>query len=449
MKNDNCFILIIILLHHLISCSCFVFHDRKTSIAIKSNNNRKGQLLRESKKFLSCKLHLQKSSSNLKDEEKIRVTTTTTSKEKKQIIPSKRWDYMYSVLKDFHQREGHCNVLREYITEDGEKLGIWLKTQRHNRRKGKLNEVQEQKFNEMSIIWNPTESWEYMYSLLLEFQKLEGNCNIPQNYITPDGKKLGVWLKNQRFKRRKGKLNEEQIKGLDKIGITWDLISTKSWECMYSTLSEIYDEEGNCNVPKSYSTEDGKNLGTWLIRQRVNRRIGKLSKEREQKLEQIGIMWDFVRLESWESMYSFLLEFQQREGHCKIPLDYITEDGKNLGMWLKNQRCFRRKGTLKKEQEKKLDGIGIVWDPYSTESWEGIYSVLLEYQQQEGNCNVPQKYTTRDGKKLGVWLSNQRASRRRGKLNEEREQKLNELGIIWNPPKRRNLPNKKEKDVCG
>eukprot|EP00548_Thalassiothrix_antarctica_P015819 CAMPEP_0194178538 /NCGR_PEP_ID=MMETSP0154-20130528/12102_1 /TAXON_ID=1049557 /ORGANISM="Thalassiothrix antarctica, Strain L6-D1" /LENGTH=221 /DNA_ID=CAMNT_0038893509 /DNA_START=42 /DNA_END=707 /DNA_ORIENTATION=- len=138
-------------------------------------------------------------------------------------------------------------------------------------------------------------------------------------------------------------------------------ISSKKWDYMYLLLLEIQQQEVNCNVPLSYITKNGKKLGTWLERQRINRRNGKLNEDREHKLDNIGIIWDHTG--SWESTYSLLLEFHQREGDCNVPPRYVTQDGRKLGTWLTNQRSNHRKGKLSKERAQKLDKVGIVWDP--------------------------------------------------------------------------------------
>jgi len=377
MKYNNHYslLVILILLHLFITCSCFTFHNnRKTVESINSNNRKQHhrQLQKSISNFLSPKLHLQELSTNeQKDEEEKtkttiipktikEITANSSTKEKERIISSKSWDYMFSLLWDFQQREGNCNVPQKFITQDGKNLGTWLTYQRVNRRKGKLRKELEQKLEEVGIVWDRIESWESMVSLLLKFQKRERHCNVPLNYITRDGKKLGSWLNHQRFNRRKGKLRISREQKLDEIGIIWDNISTESWEGMYSLLLEFHKREGNCKIPQGYITQDGKKLGTWLMTQRNYRRKGKLNKDREQRLNNAGILWDST--EYWEYMYSLLLEVQEQEGNCNVPRDYITGDGKKLGTWLMTQRNNRRKEELRKERKQKLDEIGIVWD---------------------------------------------------------------------------------------
>ncbi|MQF65269.1 helicase, partial [SAR202 cluster bacterium AC-409-J13_OGT_754m] len=48
---------------------------------------------------------------------------------------------------------------------------------------------------------------------------------------------------------------------------------------------------------------------------------------------------------------------------------------------------------------------------------------------------VPAKYKTEDGYALGNWVGTQRQSYRKEKLTEERIQRLEALGIVWEPRK--------------
>ena len=83
------------------------------------------------------------------------------------------------------------------------------------------------------------------------------------------------------------------------------------------------------------------------------------------------------------------------------------------------------------ERRQRLDYIGFVWDAL-TEQWEEGFSKLVEFKEAEGHCRVPTGYKL-DGFNLGDWVRNQR--KRKDSMAPERQQRLVELGFIWDASK--------------
>lgn len=63
------------------------------------------------------------------------------------------------------------------------------------------------------------------------------------------------------------------------------------------------------------------------------------------------------------------------------------------------------------------------------DSWEVVYEALRTYLER--HQHFPEYFEEFCGYKLGVWCSNQRQIRNAGHLSEERIQKLDELGFVW------------------
>jgi hypothetical protein len=61
-------------------------------------------------------------------------------------------------------------------------------------------------------------------------------------------------------------------------------------------------------------------------------------------------------------------------------------------------------------------------------SWNKMYKLLHEYQSENGDCLVPQRYK-RDPK-LGLWVMDQR--RKYPKLSDERRRRLDDIGFVLN-----------------
>jgi len=66
-------------------------------------------------------------------------------------------------------------------------------------------------------------------------------------------------------------------------------------------------------------------------------------------------------------------------------------------------------------------------------TWDFWYGLTLKYKDEFGNANVPQRYKTSDGYKLGSWHNEQRQSYRKRILSPERIKKLEKIGFSWDP----------------
>jgi len=265
--------------------------------------------------------------------------------------------------------------------------------------------------------------WETMFQALKEYQETCGHCNVPSNW--PDNPKLGRWVFTQRQYRKKGWLNEECIRRLNEIGFQWQLIVRPGWNEMFSKLIEFKKSHGHCNV--SRNCPDNRRLATWVFNQRRKRIENRLiSKERIQRLNEIGFQWDGSP-PSWEEMFSELTEFKKIHGHCKVLRGNHRENPK-LSNWVSNQRRNFKRGKLSKSQIKRLNQLGFIWNVLDS-AWEEKFSLLVRFKKTYGHCNVPQAQS--ENRELGVWASKQRHLRKENRLSKDRIRRLEDLGFQW------------------
>ncbi len=113
-----------------------------------------------------------------------------------------------------------------------------------------------------------------------------------------------------------------------------------------------------------------------------------------------------------------------------MPFEY--EDVPKLGAFVNNSRTQKADGRLSQERIELLEHIGFEWavkEAGNTDKWEERYLQLLYFKGENGHCNVPYNYL--DNPELARWVSNQRQSRKNGKLLPERERLLEEIGFLW------------------
>ena len=105
-----------------------------------------------------------------------------------------------------------------------------------------------------------------------------------QAYIEPDGYKLGSWAIVQRTTRDKGALSLERQQRLEALrGWSWEPL-VEAWDEHYEELLAYVAEHGTSRVRQSYKV-NGFRLGGWVHKQRNKYAEGKLSKDRQHRLE--------------------------------------------------------------------------------------------------------------------------------------------------------------------
>ena len=154
-------------------------------------------------------------------------------------------------------------------------------------------------------------------------------------------------------------------------------------------------------------------------------------------------------MEQWHQRYLELVEFQQVNGHCLVPLNYQANP--SLAHWVKRQRYqYRMKhrdhkhSTLTKEREAMLQELGFVWDSHAA-GWEERLGELKDFKLRYGHCNVPKKYP--ENQQLSVWVKCQRRQYKllkttptpsssttiKSNMTNERIAKLLQLGFVFDP----------------
>ena len=232
-----------------------------------------------------------------------------------------------------------------------------------------------------------------------------------------------------------------------------------TWETYYQAAVLYHQAHGNLHIPKSYVTESGLNLGSWLLTQKrvkAGKVIGSMTEEQADRLEALGMVWEDSSSHKWNYACRQLEQYKQHYGNLDIKATYVTESGFALGKWVSNMRSKWQRGEyeildadgnrkaknesvkaklLTLEQIKQLNELGMIWDKHA-ERWNQNYQAAERYWKEHGNLDVPRRYVTSGGIALGVWVDNQRsiaAGKKAGAavMSERQKNQLNQIGMIW------------------
>ena len=144
-----------------------------------------------------------------------------------------------------------------------------------------------------------------------------------------------------------------------------------------------------------------------------------------QIIDRLGVPWD--------ESFGRLLNYKEKYGDCLVKQKYKDLDDYSLGSWVTNQRALYNKGKLKPEYKRQLDEIGFIWN-IEEASWQEAYALLKAFKEREGHCRPSRRLKVEskfhDGSlSLGTWGGTQRGLWKKGELQEERYQKLLDLGF--------------------
>jgi hypothetical protein len=266
----------------------------------------------------------------------------------------------------------------------------------------------------------------YVHHFLLIHQK-NHHLDIPAEYVTASGVRLGRWYRAQRSDFKRGTLIAERQKRLEEIGMNWTSVQTRTWMSYYNLAAEYYRKHGNLQVHLRYETSGGIKLGTWISSQREVYSQGKLKTDQIQLLEAIGMEWNCFQ-SKWESSFSYAQKYYKKYGDLNISTTYVTEDGFKLGAWLNSQRIKYKKKKLTPNQINLLESVGIVWAPNDL-LWLQSYEKAKKYYMTTGNLEIPAWFITGEGFHLGQWVHAQRKKLEIHSLEERKVELLSQIGI--------------------
>ena len=133
--------------------------------------------------------------------------------------------------------------------------------------------------------------------------------------------------------------------------------------------------------------------------------------------------WDADE-ERWQRGLLSARNYVKQYGNLDVRGDYTDKDGFALSAWIRLKRRQKKAGTLKEDQARALEALGIHWNVFS-DMWDEMYIEAQSYYQKYSDLNVPRGYIGSNGKRLDMWIQKQR--REYDKLSAEQRKKLEKI----------------------
>jgi hypothetical protein len=202
---------------------------------------------------------------------------------------------------------------------------------------------------------------------------------------------------------------------------------------MFSALVKFKERYGHCWVPLTPSRH--ARLSRWVSSQRKQKRKGLLKKQRQRRLEELGLDWKSAAAASraWERRFQQLQEFNRRFGHSHVPAEWA--ENLTLGGWVVKMRRLRKKGRLGTDRIRRLNSIGFVWEPLKKRQiehdviWSRWLDKLVAFHRRYGHWCVPTDQ--RRFHSLRIWMDNQRINYHEGSLSADRVRRMEKVRFPW------------------
>lgn len=258
--------------------------------------------------------------------------------------------YQLEKLKKYYETHNKFMLINR---RENDKLSSWCTKIRNDMKNGRLEEWKVEKLNEIGFPFDPNKA--YFEAGCNYYIKVVSNIkNVPKNYVTEDGFNLGSWVASQRNKNRRNVLNDYEKYMLKNIGFNFNINSSK-YDMMIGLLKE-YVEINNCDFNIKQSTiYKGEKLGEFVSSVRERYKKNKLSKDKIEKLNAIGFIWNVNEWQWNDNLDWFKKNKTNHEGKiciskCDISVKYYYD-------WLITQKLLYRKGEMREDRRKLFEQV--------------------------------------------------------------------------------------------
>jgi hypothetical protein len=246
------------------------------------------------------------------------------------------------------------------------KIGMWINTQRTNKKINKLTEDKITKLEELSD-WqweiDNDKLWLDNYNKLKKYLK-----DNDKNYPSAGGsknteiKKIGYWINHQRRNKKKNKyLTDDRITKLEELPYwQWEIDNDEIWLDNYNKLEKYLKDNDNNYPSTSGRSEDMevKKIGRWISHQRENKKKNKLTEDKITKLEELpDWQWEKDEDKIWLDHYTELKKYLEDNDNIYPSMKHKNTEIKKIGVWINRQRQNKKKNKLTEDKIIKLEEL--------------------------------------------------------------------------------------------
>ena len=210
----------------------------------------------------------------------------------------------------------------------------------------------------------------------------------------------------------------------------YEFNETFDFDLLISKLNEYKAENGDLLVPKNYKMDDGYYLGNKVHHIRQDYKTRRLTQDKIDRLNSMGFVWSVFETKFDKTIIE-LEKYKAENGDLLVLDKYKTEDGYPLWQKVVVIRRDYKVGRLTQDRIDRLNAMGFVWDVLEAGFDKAIIE-LEKYRVKNGDLLVPKNYKMEDGYPLGMKVSNIRQAYKAGRLSQDKIDRLNSMGFVWN-----------------
>jgi len=213
---------------------------------------------------------------------------------------------------------------------------------------------------------------------------------------------------------------------------------TSVWDTLYNELKLYHHDNMHCNI-EYYLDENAwsRSIFKWLRRQRELYKEGRLKREKVEKLNRLGIIWNYKRHERNDDWHEWEQEFLQLTRYKKRYGTPYPQSGA-IVKWLKINLSLMDSGALEGYKDSLLRCIGISPDEkYERQvnlapdtEWNIYYQNLKDYLKNNDTVKSLDSMTP----DLERWIAEQQQGK--NKLTSAQIMLLNQISFPWKKPAR-------------